>query len=105
MRRRLATPTLAVFLLADRRLRFTDGYAYLATIDLIAIACQGEAGTAGELSFGQPLECTEAEWERVVRDAMRDAVGQHGARPARGPGGGNFMMTGCSSARRAPTTK
>ena len=70
----------------------TDRYAYLATTDSITITRYHGAGTAVEVSFEQPRERAEADWEQFVRDTMRANL------ESRGPGklsfgGRNFLLT------------
>ena len=49
----------------------TDRYAYLADTDSITITRFDEAGTAVEVSFGQPRQSAEADWVRFVSDTLR----------------------------------
>ena len=70
----------------------TDHYAYLATTDSTTITRYDEAGTAGEVSFGQPRERAEEAWVQFVRDTTRKSI--ESIEPGQiFLGGRNFMMS------------
>ena len=70
----------------------TDRYAYLATTDSITITRYDEAGTAEEVSFGQPRESAKAGWAEFVKDTMRANL--ENTKPGQMViGGRNFLLT------------
>ena len=70
----------------------TDRYAYVATTDSITITRHDEAGAVADVSFEQPRERADAEWERVVRDTTRESI--ESMEPGQlFLGGRNFMMS------------